>query len=44
MLSQQALLTVLSDGEWYSGEDLGMHFDVSRAENLKKFKQLQADF
>ena len=42
MLSQQALLTVLSDGEWHSGEDLGAHFNVSRAAIWKQLKQLQA--
>ena len=41
MLSQQALLTVLSDGEWHSGEDLGAHFNVSRAAIWKQLKQLQ---
>ena len=44
MLSQQGLLSVLSDGEWHSGEDLGAHFNVSRAAIWKKLKQLQADF
>lgn len=42
MLSQQALLTILSDGEWHSGEDLGVHFNVSRAAIWKQLKQLQA--
>ena len=41
MLSQQALLSVLSDGEWHSGEDLGAHFNVSRAAIWKQLKQLQ---
>lgn len=41
MLSQQALLIVLSDGEWHSGEDLGAHFNVSRAAIWKQLKQLQ---
>ena len=41
MLSQQALLTVLSDGKWHSGEDLGAHFNVSRAAIWKQLKQLQ---
>ena len=40
-ISQQALLILLSDGEWHSGEDLGRHFAVSRAAIWKQLKQLQ---
>ena len=40
-ISQQALLSLLSDGEWHSGEDLGCHFAVSRAAIWKKIQQLQ---
>ena len=41
-ISQQALLHLLSDGEWHSGEDLGRHFAVSRAAIWKQLQQLQA--
>ena len=41
MISQQDLLTLLSDGEWHSGEDLGRHFAVSRAAIWKQLQQLQ---
>ena len=40
-ISQQALLMLLSDGEWHSGEDLGRHFAVSRAAIWKQLQQLQ---
>ena len=40
-ISQQDLLTLLSDGEWHSGEDLGRHFAVSRAAIWKQLQQLQ---
>jgi BirA family biotin operon repressor/biotin-[acetyl-CoA-carboxylase] ligase len=41
MIYQQDLLTLLSDGEWHSGEDLGRHFAVSRAAIWKQLQQLQ---
>ena len=41
-ISQQALLTLLCDGEWHSGEDLGRYFAVSRSAIWKQLKQLQA--
>ncbi len=40
-ISQQALLTLLSDGDWHSGEDLGRDFAVSRAAVWKHVQLLQ---
>lgn len=42
MVSQQALLQHLSDGQWHSGERLGAHFSVSRAAIWKQLQQLQS--
>ncbi len=39
---QRALLALIADGEWHSGEDLGAAFNVSRAAVWKQLQQLQA--
>ncbi|AZS51807.1 bifunctional biotin--[acetyl-CoA-carboxylase] ligase/biotin operon repressor BirA [Entomomonas moraniae] len=38
------LITLLSDGKFHSGEELGKHFKISRAAIWKQLKKLQNDF
>lgn len=44
MISQQALLNVLSDGKYHSGTDLGVIFGVSRAAVGKAIQKIELNY